>query len=493
VPVVAAAPEPETIQADEAASQERWLGLGVGVPEVGAPPGRLAPSFSAAPVSPGDWRFDFHGYLAVPFRMGVNQREDPYSTQYKTVFHGPPLVPDEYERFEHTGVMPQPWVQLNFSYGNRDAVATVIIAAKTVSNASGYYYPPDHLGINDAFVTFKPGLGMDLEIDVGGFANRYGAMGEYDLGRYDTPIIARVGGVGYTARARVPVASELKFLGEQGIMGQFDRAQLGVESAGWNDFADPNVGTSFGHHGHLGLAHTSAGQLGVHYVHAFTRDDRVAPTLPDGSIWVFGADVGAQLQRFGRLYLATAYTKASHARSVSPVIRVLNAPGGPGLMQEYFGPDSGGNGSLMTLGGQYDVSIGEIVRHPEPFSGYGPDLVASLFSIYTNVGSDDAAYDGVGKLKYGAELTYSALSWLAFSGRYDRVLDDLDDDTRTFAVISPRIILRTDYNSQDQVTLQYSRWMYGSGVAVKSGYPPREDLSTHPDEATFSMNVNMWW
>src|SRR5690606_24646811 len=145
---------------------------------------------------------------------------------------------------------------------------------------------------------------MDLEIDVGGFANRYGAMGEYDLGRYDTPIIARVGGVGYTARARVPVASELKFLGEQGIMGQFDRAQLGVESAGWNDFADPNVGTSFGHHGHLGLAHTSAGQLGVHYVHAFTRDDRVAPTLPDGSIWVFGADVGAQLQRFGRLYLA---------------------------------------------------------------------------------------------------------------------------------------------------------------------------------------------
>ncbi len=494
-PSVAVTPREERPVASEQAPEEPepLLGLGVGVPEVGPPPGRLGPSFGTASVSPGDWKFDFHGYLAVPFRMGINSRENAYATQYKTVFHGPPLVPDDRDRFEHTGVMPQPWVQLNFSYGNSAAVATVIIAAKTVSNASGYFYPPDHVGINDAFVTFKPGLGMDLEIDVGGFSNRYGGMGEYDLGRYDTPIIARVGGVGETARARLPLMPGLEFLVEQGVMGQFERAQIGVESAGWNDFADPNVGTTFAHHGHLGLAQTGTGQLGLHYVQAFTRDDRVAPTLPDGSITVLGADVTGEFQRFGRLYLAMAYTKASDARSVSPVIQVLNAPGGPGLMREYFGPDSGGNGSLETLGGQYDLSIGEIVRHPQPFSGYGPDVVASVFGMVTQVGSDDAAYDGVTKLKYGGEVSYSALPWLAFSGRYDRVVADSDDDTQTFAVLSPRIILRTDYNSQDQVTLQYSHWMYGSGVAVRSGYPPEEDLSIRPDEDTLSMTANMWW
>jgi hypothetical protein len=187
------------------------------------------------------------------------------------------------------------------------------------------------------------------------------------------------------------------------------------------------------------------------------------------------------------------YTSASDARTVSPIIRVLNAPGGPGLMREYLGPDSGGNGSLFTVGAQYDLSIGQLARYPMPFSGYGPDIVVSLFGIYTGVSSDDEAYDGVTKMKYGSEVTYSAFSWLAFGGRYDRVVADTDDDTKTFAVISPRVILRTDYNSQDQVTLQYSRWMYGSGVPIRAGYPPRDDLSIRPDENTVSMNVNMWW
>ena len=390
---------------------EPLLGQGVGAPERSAPPGRLGPSFGTPSVSPGDWRFDFHGYLAVPFRMGINEREKPYDTQYKTVVHSPPLVPDDYDRFEHTGVMGQPWVQLNFSYGNSDAVATVIIAAKTVSNASGYFSPPDHVGINDAFVTFKPGLGIDLQVDVGGFANRYGAMGEYDLGRYDTPIIARVGGVGETARVRVPLGGgKLKFLAEHGVTGQFDRAQLGVESAGWNDFADPSVGTSFAHHGHIGLTEADLGQLGRHYVQAFSKDDRVAPELPDGGIWVLGADLAAEFGRFGRLYLAAAYTDASNARTVSPVVRVLNAPGGAGLMREYFGEESGGTGTLTTIGGQYDLSIGELVRYPQPFAGYGPDLVASLFALYTTVTSDQVGCDGVNKYKYGSELTCSALS-----------------------------------------------------------------------------------
>lgn len=494
------APEPEKpsetddLELPPPEAPKPLLGLGLGVPEVGAPPGRMKPAFGQPSVSLGDWQFEFHGYLNVPFRMGINTRDDAYETQYNTVFHAPPLVPDDYDRFEHTGVMPQPWTQLNFSYGNSVVVGTIIIASKTVSNASGYFNPPDHIGINDAFVTFKPDFkSFDLEVDVGGFANRYGAMGEYDLGRYDTPVIARVGGVGETTRFRVPMGGDVTFLAEQGLMGQFERAQLGVESAGWNDFADPNVGSSFAHHGHLGLADPNMGQLGIHYVQAFNRDDRVAPALPDGSITVLAADAAGEFQRFGRLYAALAFTKAQDARSVSPIIRVLNAPGGTGLMREYFGPDSGGTGQLTTLAAQYDVSIGEIVRDPQPFSGYGPDLLLSVFGIFTGVGSDDPDYDGVKKYKYGGELSYSALSWLAFSGRYDRVVADSSDDTQTFAVISPRIILRTDYNSQDQVTIQYSRWMYGSGVNVRVGYPEEEDPSVRPDEHTISMNVNMWW
>ncbi len=486
-----AAPE-KAVQAS--APTRRFLGMGVGTPDTGALPGRFKPSFGAPARAVSDYRFDFHGYLTMPLRAGFNERKDPTKYQYENVIHGAPLVPDEYERFEHTGTVPQPWVQLAFSYGNSKAVANIIIAARSASNASPYFDPPTQLGINDAWITFTPGFGgLDLQIDVGGFSERYGAMGEYDLGRYDTPVIARLGGVGETTRLRYALSDKLMFVAEHGLMGQLDKAPLGVEPAGWNGFADPNVATTFANHAHLGLNLADTGRLGLHYVGAFARDDRTSPSTRDGSLTVLGADASAQFAPFGRLFVGVGHASADDARSISGVVRVLNTFGGPGLMQEYLGPGSNGNGSLTTLGAQYDVSFGEITRSPEPYSGYAPDIFVSLFGMYTGVASDDAAYDGVGKLKYGGELTYSMLSWLALSTRYDRVVADTDDDKQTYAVVSPKLILRTDYNSQDQVTLQYSRWFYGSGVNVFAGYPPREDASIVPDENTFSLTASMWW
>jgi hypothetical protein len=513
-PGTAPAAQPSRKPAAPATPSKRFLGLALATPDTAALVGRIRPAYGMQAISPSDWKFDFHGFVNVPLRLGVNSRKDPLETQYKTVLHGPPVVPDEHERFEHTGTIPEPWVQVGFSFGNSDVVANVIIAAKSVSNAQGYFNPPTQLGINDAFLTFKPNwASLDAAFDVGAFADRYGAMGEYDTGRYDTPVIARIAGVGGTGRASVPISGELALLAEVGMVGQWDRAPLGVEPAGWNDFADPNVGTSFAHHEHLGLALSERARLGFHYAVAFTHDDRTVPSQPDGSISVLGADIEGQFAPFGRGYLALGHAAADHARSVSGVVRVLNTAGGPGLMREYLGPNSGGTGKLTTLGVQYDVSIGEIVRDPRPFSGYGPDITVSVFGMFTHVQSDDKTtefrladgtvqndqpngrpvYDGVNKLKYGFEGTYSMLPWLAGSLRYDRVVADMELMAKTFAVVSPAVILRTDYNAQDQVTLRYSHWMYGSAVTVREGYPPRDVPWVEPDEDTFSLTASMWW
>jgi hypothetical protein len=91
------------------------------------------------------------------------------------------------------------------------------------------------------------------------------------------------------------------------------------------------------------------------------------------------------------------------------------------------------------------------------------------------------------------EATYSLLPWLAVSGRYDRVTPDMDDERYSFAVLSPRVIFRTNWDSHDQVVLQYSRWFNGSRTTVRTGTPPHEDVTIVPDENMISLSASMWW
>jgi len=479
-----------------APSNASAISLAPTAPQVSTLPGAVTPGFEqAASVSSGDWKFDVHGLFLLPLAIGLNQRDVAYDGQKKTTLHTPPTTPEDREGFNWTGVTPQPWVQMNFSYGNRDVTANVILSARTVTNANSYYNPPDYQGITDAFLTYRPPLArsINLSIDVGAFTNRYGHMGEYDAGRYGQSIIARLSGVGTNVRAATS-GGDVQWLFEGGVVGQIGKAPLGVEPAGWNNFADANVGSTYALHGHLGARIAKEAELTGHAIYALEQDDRANPTdQPDGSMSILGVDGRISAGYLGHLYLGFSRTNATNARGVSPVVRVLEAPGGPGLMRSYFGPNSGGNGSLTTLGAQYDLSLGNLVSHPIAHNADSPDIVLSLFGIFTKVGSDEAAYDGVKKLKYGAEATYSMLSWLAASARYDRVMANTADEHQTYAAISPRVIFHSDWNSQDQVVLQYSHYMVGSGVPVVSGYPPTGSLFTKPDADVVSLTAAIWW
>jgi len=67
------------------------------------------------------------------------------------------------------------------------------------------------------------------------------------------------------------------------------------------------------------------------------------------------------------------------------------------------------------------------------------------------------------------------------------------DMRQTYEVISPRVIFRSDWDSQDQVVLQYSRYLVGSGVPVITGYPPAPNLYTVPDADVVSLTAAIWW
>jgi hypothetical protein len=473
------------------------LGLAPGTPQVGALPGGLTPAYGQAAADEKDWRFDFHGFLTMPLRAGINQRSGVVTTeQQNTVLHAPPVVNDYPDAFTYTTVVPQPYAQLNFSYGNSLVTGNVFILARTASTAATFLDPPAEAGISDAFLTFHmPDLvpNAKVEANVGVFTNRYGSMGEYDEGRYGTPVIARVNGAGENINARFAFGNWGLAL-EQGIQGQLDRPPLGILPAGWNGFADPNQGSGFANHVHAGLGYMGVVTLGLHYVSGWTQDDRASQGLvPDGKINIYAADARFSLSHFGHLYLAVSRAEATNSGSVGGIVQVLNTPGGVGLMEDYLGPNSSGTGSLLTVAGQYDLSVGKLLRYPYAFRGNAPDLVFSLFGMQTHVASKDRIYDNVTKRKYGIESGYGFLPWLAAAVRLDRVEPNQNDATQSFDVVSPRIIFRSNWQAHDQVVLQYSHWFNGSGVVVRNGYPAVYDPTIHPDENMISLTASMWW
>lgn len=467
------------------------------VPYTNALPGGTTPAFGEKPTGTGDWRFDFHGMLIAPLRAGINSRNDSSPDKDKTVLHAPPVVPDDRETFSHTGVVPNPYVQMNFAYGNSVVTGVVTILAQQQSVSVGFFDPATQPGVYDAYLDIHPNLGkrVKLRAYVGAFSNRYGALGEYDLGRYGTPLIARVNGMGESIAATIGLNKDFSVVLEQGIQGLSNKAPVDIYPDGWNDFADSTVGTSFAHHYHLGASYRGMVTLGGHYIHALSRDERATGTLgPDGNIRILGGDLRLSLGRFGHFRAAFSQTTAENASTVGRVVEVMNTRGGPGLIQNYFGSHSNGNGKLVLFGGQYDLSIGKLVSYPVPFTADGPDLVVSLFGISGKVTeSDDVRNKGLAMNKFGGEVTYGMLSWLAGALRYDRVTPDTMYSQKTFAVVSPRLIFHTDWSSTDQIVLQYSHWFNGSMVTVRDGYPPREDPTIVPDEDMISLSANMWW
>jgi hypothetical protein len=483
------------------------LGLAPGTPQVGTLPGGLTPAYGQSPTEEGQWQFDFHGLMTMPLRAGLNKRSGPVTTdQHQDVLHAPPVVPDYSDAFTYTTVVPEPYAQLNFSYGNNIVTGTAILLAQTASTAQTFFNPPAEAGIADAFLTFRlPNLvpKSHFEANVGIFSNRYGAMGEYDLGRYGTPAIAQINGAGENIFAQFALGKFLVHV-EQGIAGQIDSVPEGLLPAGWNGFASPTTGSGFANHVHLGLGWDNWATLGLHYLSAFTQDDRAEQgNTPDGTINVLGADLRLSMNHFGHLYLAGAHTDAKFAGSIGSVIQVLNTQGGQGLMTNYFGPNSNGTGNLTTFAAQYDLSIGKLIRYPHLFKGNSPDIVLSLFGMMTHVGSNDKVYDNVTKMKFGGEAAYALLPWLAVSLRFDQVQPDSNGGGQTpgcsagascnFSIVSPRIILRSKWQARDQVVLQYSHWMYGSGVQIRNGFPATYDPTIHPDQDMISLSASMWW
>jgi hypothetical protein len=339
---------------------------------------------------------------------------------------------------------------------------------------------------------------------------------EYDEGRYGTAVIGKIFGVGETLTAELALAGTLSLQLEHGIKGKFDKPPVGLVQDNSNEFGRSIEGATFAHHAHVGFAWNEVVQAGLHYIRSFSQDDRAIKltrpvddpstmvdesqqvtydkTQPDGSLTVLGAEIAVRGGRFGRFYIGVSRTALSHTETLSGLVQVLNTGSGYSFMERYLGPASHGTGRLFTVGSEYTISLGKLTRYPEDFWGEGTDVLVSVFGMYNEVKSDDPAYDGRRSYKLGTELTYSALPWLAASGRFDRLVPDTESSGRSFAVVSPKLIFRTSWQTREAITLQYAKWIYGSSPFYEGD---RIGLMNNPgqklDDQMVAIYASMWW
>ena len=96
------------------------------------------------------------------------------------------------------------------------------------------------------------------------------------------------------------------------------------------------------------------------------------------------------------------------------------------------------------------------------------------------------------KLKLGTEVTYNALSWFGVSGRFDHVAPG-DSSTQSFNVITPRVLFHNGWDSQMEIALSYSRFIYGGDVVIDTGSPPTPDALAIPDADVLALTGWLWW
>ena len=479
---------------------------------LGLDPGALSLGGLLLPAPPGSqWsrsklrsrELNYHGFLRAPLRVGIGPGDDvEVGVPTGPKLHSPPRIPDaSYTEWSYTGDRGGPWTELRLSWGNAQVFGTVSIAAYNLTDA-GYKDLAAQLGIDQAFVTINlPDLLGDrggVLVNVGAFSGGYGAAGRYDAGAYGTYLFGRTHGTGETVSAYYDLSEDVTLQVEHGIGARLDVTPEvpGLPPAPFLPYAGPiRQFPTLLHHAHLGATFRERFRVALHYLTAWTQSATRAAE-PDGRITSSGLELKAVDTWLGTAFLGVGYLQAREAARVAGTVEVLHSSEGYALASNYFGEGARGHGRVLTVAGEWTFSLATFLRHPAPFWGQGPDLVARIFGMWNQVNSDEPAFRAPEqKLKLGASLTYTPLYWLGLSARADIVRPDLDDGGQSFQVLSPRLLLRTDFLSHEEVVLKYDRYFLGSRTRLN--YPWSEqalrDPLFRPDENVLSLIATLWW
>jgi hypothetical protein len=459
----------------------------------------------------------------------VSERDtsDVAEGQSKTTLHAP-IIPDgQYLSWQSTSHNRSDWAELFFGIGNSWAKATVGIQGYNFTDAS-FNSPETNYGIGQAYVTLAPDLGYEnfrLSLKVGAYQDKYGAAGKYDAGEYDTYLFGRTHVMGETLRIDYDVTESWGLWFEKGLGGKRP------DPSSFNNSRFTMLA-----HAHAGLNKGNDMQFSTHFMYSWAQEEdrpynvskpetQYASSVvdyPDGNMWTAGIDARFDLGAFGYLYAGYAHLEAKNALVVGRALETIHGSGGGeyqiGIVDNYFGPScsaggvnpfdlpgaertgeligpgrlpfpagcSAGTGSVETLLAQYEFSLTNFLQMSEEggqkFWGEGSDLKAVIYGMVNKVKSDYrptdpkvwGPTDGNLKLKYGADLQYHATPSITGAIRFDRLQPNSEIPEQSFAVLSPRLVFTSNWVTREQLTFQYSRYIYNQRECAAPAVSPAE-------------------
>ena len=462
-------PRPAPLAAAPAAgAQTPGSSAAIEAPPIGADLTGTPNPTELSPSGGDELRFSSHGYIRAPMRIGMGSRPgcpagsaagtlvgpngNPNPTgvsvpcasagQSTLNLHSPMVPDDQYLDPRYTRQWEKDWTEVFLNYGNSHVVGTVELPGVRADRRRA----PER-GERRIAARHRPGLrhpharasarACASSWKVGSFWDKYGMSGKYDAGKYDMYLFGRTHTMGRASTGEYDVG-DFTLRASQGF-GVKD------EQLEFTALSPPFPGFTLLNHIHAGASYKKFIDVNAHYLVAWAQDARVTSgidaagasvaTVPDGKEEVYGIEGRVTGGIAGELYLGYSHVNAAHVQEVGPALEVISSLGGygqagAGASGAYYGPNGlmdnylgtcpkctamqMGTGSIDSVLVQYDYSFGLLWRKmKDPNAGFwgdGPDIVLSLFGLYSTVSSTDTSRtnplvgDGVKKLKLGGDL-----------------------------------------------------------------------------------------
>ena len=478
------------------------------------PPAEASPAPVASPPTTeakpegrfGGWQYEVNGYFRAPMALGISSRPDPDQMgqlnpdgsqkpdgpSHTQISYGPNRVIDwSYYSFAYTRLQEQDWAEL-----------TVHARKKHVDAALGWMgYWLAASGFRNPDAAAVPGiayLALDTDFDIAGLkpnlAFRMGAWWpEYGyFEKYDTFTLGRFRQIGAQLKLTVPITpADITITHVEGF-GTGRDGKFNYSDANTAPLYASKVGADLLYYSNLQVVWSKHVDVGLHYNYEWTRDPYLVKEAGAGTgksyadasqayLSVVGFEANLRARYVGRLWISPSYLRVKNGWALAGQggTEVMHAQNGFGIAANYMQyngdpPSSTGTGSMLNLGLLYENTLSNILgRAP---GGAIPDVKLNVFGLLADASLDlpdgsPIKLKSIKQLKYGADVTVQALSWLAAMARFDTVNYDMDHPAYIFSAITGRLVICSHYLSGESIYVQYSRYIYGDRMVLAGKWP----------------------